>query len=106
MFNRCTFCKRIVWFWQSKAYLDAKSKKPCHAYCWVWEMTTTSIQQTDRAIGGMMLRERVKWRGDDIDELQRAIRDEILKEGKPFIYHRKKKVETVEDDTWRRGVEK
>lgn len=84
--------------------MDARRKKPCHAYCWVWEMAT--LRQKHRATNGMILREIIKWRGDDVDELQRLLKDEVLKEGKPFFYQREKEVKKVDDDTWRKDVEK
>jgi hypothetical protein len=82
--KRCPFCNRIVWFWQSKCYLDARKKKPCHAYCWVWEMAK------HKAHSGYIRR----------PERRLLI---PLKEGDWTLYERAKEVEKVDDDTWRKG---
>lgn len=90
MFKRCPFCHRIVWFWQKKCYLDAKSKQPCHAYCWVWNLT----------------RERQDaWRTDYPAYSPQQFMA-FVKEGDWTLYERKKEVEKVEDETWRKDLEK
>lgn len=48
--KRCPFCKRIVWFWQSKCYLDAKSKKPCHTICFLWDVIHARTEPAPKLI--------------------------------------------------------
>ena len=73
--KRCPFCHRVVWFCQKKCYLDAKSKKPCHAYCWVWNLTK--------------------------DESKNHL--VILSPNMGMLRKAKPEVKKVEDDTWRKG---
>lgn len=59
-------------------------------------------------MSGMILRETINWPqpDDEIVELYEHLKDKYLKEGKPFLYRRKVEVKKVEDDTWRKDVEK
>lgn len=93
--KRCPFCHRIVWFWQSKAYLDARRKKPCHALCW-WIDVVRMQTESKRGL-------RAKIRRMNIDEFIRCSMEPDIKKGDWTLYQREKEVEKVEDDTWRKG---